>query len=51
MRRAYFAESDEAALEILEAARQRLIDAGCEELCAYVQQKVAEYPDPERLSF
>ena len=51
LRRAYFAESDEAALEILEAARQRLIDAGCEELCAYVQQKVAEYPDPERLSF
>lgn len=38
-RKAYFAASDEEALEIINAARQKLLDAGVEDLCKWVQDK------------
>ena len=43
-RRAYFAESDEDAIAIIEATRQRYLDAGIQDLFDYVKEQYEAIP-------
>lgn len=51
MERAFFAASDEEAMQIIEAARQRYIDAGVNDLLKYLADAYANYSDPSSLAF
>jgi putative aldouronate transport system substrate-binding protein len=50
-RRAYFAESDEDAIAIIEATRQRYLDAGIQDLFDYVKEQYEAYPNKDELMF